>query len=339
MLKPTFKSWQRKQPPTKILAIRYQALGDVVITLPYLNDLHSHYHDASFYFLTLEENASIPQSISFIKKTFVVRGGRNTKFQLAFTLLLLPTLWREQFDIVIDLQNHQMSRLLIKLLRPIAWTKFDRFSPQAAGERVRQTINNLGLGEINLNAQFTPVPENSIDELLTSAGMRSGNKLIIINPAGAFETRNWSLQNYVKLIQLLSNKYNSAQFLVLGFSHRIGKSLSYIQEHTVATVIDLTNKTTAAQAFAIVNRASILITEDSGLMHMAWVQNVPTLALFGSTRSDWSAPLGDRSVCLNSSDLPCGNCMLEKCIHHDNRCLTRYSPELVFDCAVKLLER
>jgi len=75
------------------------------------------------------------------------------------------------------------------------------------------------------------------------------------------------------------------------------------------------------------------------LMHMAWVSGIPTLAIFGSSRSDWSTPLGKHTKLLSSSDLECGNCLREVCIFGDNRCLTRYSPAFIFEKAQELLQK
>ena len=90
-------------------------------------------------------------------------------------------------------------------------------------------------------------------------------------------------------------------------------------------------------AYAIMKKIKLVLSEDSGLMHFAWVSGTPTLALFGSTRSDWSRPLGKYSMLLDSSDLPCGNCLLVHCRYGDVHCLTRYTPEFVFKKALSLL--
>ena len=100
--------------------------------------------------------------------------------------------------------------------------------------------------------------------------------------------------------------------------------------------IDLTGQADQLQAFAIVGRARLVLSEDSGLMHMAWVQGTPTLALFSSSRKDWSSPQGPWSDCLDSSDLPCGPCGLEVCKFGDNRCLTRYPAAQVLERAERL---
>jgi heptosyltransferase-2 len=118
-------------------------------------------------------------------------------------------------------------------------------------------------------------------------------------------------------------------------SHKAGLFRSHLKER----FIDLTGKTTPFEAFSLVGKAKLMLTEDSGLMHMAWVQGVPTIALFGSSPDYWSAPLGEWSQCLSSSDLPCGNCFSETCQFGDVHCLTRYTPEFVVEAACSLLSK
>jgi ADP-heptose:LPS heptosyltransferase len=105
------------------------------------------------------------------------------------------------------------------------------------------------------------------------------------------------------------------------------------------SLLNLAGRTTAPEAMGIVQRAALVLTEDCGLMHMAWTSGVPTLALFGSSRHDWSAPLGPHSRCLHSGDLPCGSCMAAECRFGDVHCLTRYTPERVVAEAELLLAR
>jgi heptosyltransferase-2 len=69
------------------------------------------------------------------------------------------------------------------------------------------------------------------------------------------------------------------------------------------------------------------------------VSGVPTLALFGSSRHVWSAPLGDHTMCLHSGDLECGSCMEPTCRYGDVHCLTRYSAEHLVERAAALLAR
>jgi len=117
----------------------------------------------------------------------------------------------------------------------------------------------------------------------------------------------------------------------------IATKADYLKNIFNDKLINLVNKTNAAEAFAIVQKAKFVLSEDSGLMHFAWVSGIPTLALFGSTKSDWSTPLGNHTKLLSSSNLSCGNCLLENCKFGDTHCLTRYTPEFVFESAMNLL--
>src|SRR5690349_304332 len=120
------KNWTKKKLPKRILAIRMQAMGDVVITLPYLQDLRNKSPaDVQIDLLTRNETNPIPKNLVLFNKIFSVGGGRNTKAILFFTTLLLPKLFLRRYDIVIDLQNNIFSRLVRKTLRPAAWVEFD----------------------------------------------------------------------------------------------------------------------------------------------------------------------------------------------------------------------
>jgi ADP-heptose:LPS heptosyltransferase len=330
--------WKEPYPPKKILIIRYQATGDLVITLPYVNSFKQHYPHVELHLLTREEVSSIPLSLNLFSKIMMLGGGRNTKLQVVLTLLKLPALLFQNYDIVMDLQNHTISRMVRKILRPKAWCAFDRYSALSAGERTQNTINEIGLLPVSLNTHFTQTIDDSrLSEKMKKAGW-TGHHFVILNPAGAFITRNWPIENYARLAQLWMSSDTNIQFVITGLPSKVGLQLSYLKKILGERLVDLTN-TNAAEAFALVRKADVLITEDSGLMHMAWVQRIPTLALFGSSRSDWSKPLGDWSVCLHSSDLPCGNCLLESCTFGDVHCLTRYSPEFVLEQSKKLISK
>jgi ADP-heptose:LPS heptosyltransferase len=128
------------------------------------------------------------------------------------------------------------------------------------------------------------------------------------------------------------------KFLVLGTSF-IASKAAFLKNYLGDKLINLVEQTTSLEAFAILQHAKLMISEDSGLMHMAWLSGIPTLAIFGSTRSDWSAPIGEHTLLLDSSDLPCGNCMQEVCKFGDVHCLTRFTPEQIFAHALKLVEK
>src|SRR5262249_34959690 len=144
-------------------------------------------------------------------------------------------------------------------------------------------------------------------DVLREARWDASLELVILSPAGAFSSRNWPIERYARFAELW-RKQRPAQFAILGLASLRHKAVD-LQARLGEQLLTLVGRTTPSQALAIVQRASLVLTEDCGLMHMAWASGVPTLALFGSSRHDWSAPLGDHTLCLHSSDLKCGACM------------------------------
>ncbi|PWT71817.1 MAG: hypothetical protein C5B59_17125 [Bacteroidetes bacterium] len=331
------KSWAKTSPPARILAIRLQAMGDLVITLPYLQQLRNTLPPNSrLDLLTREEVDTIPKNLLLFNHVYSIAGGRDLKKQLFFTFLMLPRLWEHRYDVVLDLQNNIISKIVRRAIRPKAWSEFDRFSPVAAGECTRLTIEAAGMDNSYADHRFRlSKPSGEID-LLKENGWDSSNELVVLNPAGAFPSRNWPIENYLLFANLWKEYYPNTQFLMLG-TNLISSKAAYLKNELGPYLIDLTDKTTPIQAFAIVQYAKLVLSEDSGLMHMSWVSGIPTVTIFGSTWGARARPLGEHTCFLDSSDLPCGNCRQEICKYGDTHCLTRYTPQFIFEKALSLV--
>jgi heptosyltransferase II len=326
------KPWGEKELPRKILAIRLQALGDTIITLPYLNDLKKKHPGLTLHFLTRKEVSAIPQSINIFEKVITLGGARNARLQFVLLLFKLPALWLERYDVIIDLQNNRISRFARMFLFPKSYAEFDKSSPISAGERTRLTIEASGLGRSEILTSF-PLKHG----ILSSFSVDENDINIILNPAGYCVSRNWPLENYIEFSRLWKEKVNRRSKFILLLMPSHAEKAGQLKSGIGDECIDLTGRASQVEAFQIISQCSLMITEDSGLMHMSWVQGVPTVALFSSSRKDWSAPQGPNSICLDSSDLECGPCQLEQCKFGNNACLTRYSPSYLVDICIKLL--
>lgn len=332
------KPWIKKTPPRRILAIRLQAMGDVVITLPYLQHLRNSLpSEGRLDFLTREEMEDIPKNLDLFDHIYSIGGAREFRKQLLSTFLLLPQLFMRRYDVVIDLQNNILSRIVRKILLPTAWSAFDRFSPRPAGERNRLTIEAIGLGNNRMDTRLRLRQSFRATTSLKNKGLKETDKLVVLNPAGAFATRNWEMHKYVLFARQWLRRWPETEFVVLGTSF-VAEKAAFLENELGDRLINLVGRTTPSEVFSLLQHVTLVLSEDSGLMHMAWVSGTPVVALFGSTRSDWSRPLGPHSVVLDSSDLPCGDCMQAICRRGDVFCLSRLSPEEVFTRAVSLLE-
>src|SRR6476659_5934591 len=165
------KPWTKKFLPRRILAIRLQAMGDVVITLPYLQDLRNSLPaSVQIDLLTRDETDPIPRNLILFNKIYTIRGKRNFKKHFIYTIFLLPTLLLRRYDIVIDLQNNKLSQLVRKTLKPSAWVEFDKDSPLPAGERNERTIEAVGIGTNNLAKKLYLKSDLGAKEILIRNG-------------------------------------------------------------------------------------------------------------------------------------------------------------------------
>ena len=326
--------WNAAQAPARILVMRLQALGDVVATLPAVRGLRALLLAAEIDFLTRRETADLPLNLELFDRVHVVEGGRNASLQRLHALWLAPRIARRRYEVVVDLQNNARQpgdpparpRRGLERIRPLCTACARRARKARARTRAR----------LPDNARSPARAESAAGGVTLLPAAFRQRELVVLNPAGAWPTRNWPLDNYVRFARHWRERHANAGFVVLGDA-RIAEQARALAAALGGDLVDLVARTTVTQAFEILSVCRLVLSEDSGLMHLAWIGGTPTLALFGSTRSDWSRPLGPHSVLLDSSDLPCGQCMSPSCRYGDVRCLTRYTPEEVAARAEALL--
>ena len=332
------KIWNKKRLPKSVLAIRLQAMGDTVITLPYLNDLRAQLpQEVRLDLLTRREVDAIPRALHLFNRVYSIGGKRSFKRQVVYMIFLLPVLFCRRYDVVIDLQNNFISRMVRILLFPAAWSSFDKYSASAAGERTRATIEACGLGKIYFNPAYRFKKAALIEPLLRRNGWDGKSVLVLLNPAGAFVTRNWPIDFYSQFAHLWLADHPGSQFVITGLGN-LGQKAADLKVALGTKLIDLVDKCTVLEAFMVVQKSSLMLSEDSGLMHMSWVSDRPTVLLLGSTRSDWVMPQNKNSLVLTSDDLACGNCMQAVCPLGTLHCLHRYTPEFVFNKVAAFIE-
>ncbi len=329
--------------PKNILIIRLHSVGDVAITLPYCQALKNLFPSSNIDFLVSKDISVLPASLDIFTNVFFLNlvplKTKNVfiKIRKLYRVLKLSSILKKRhYDVVLDLQNNKVSRIFRKSINPEYLGEFDRYSPLSASARTLNTFIKTGFNiEPSYKLKVNNLLLSKAKDMLLQNGWNKSKKIFLLNPAGLWKTRNWMIENYVRLAKLISYS-SSACFLLLG-DQRIKEKAEYISSYLKKDVINLVNKTTLAEAFGILQFVSAAVSEDSGLMHMAWVSGIPTIALLGSSRADWTSPAGSHTISLNSSDLECGNCMSPGCKYNDVHCLTRYSPEFVFEKLNKLL--
>ena len=100
--------------------------------------------------------------------------------------------------------------------------------------------------------------------------------------------------------------------------------------------LNLCGDTALPNLTAMLARARLLVSNDSGAMHVAAALAIPQVAIFGSTNPDWTAPLNPKAAILYRGE-PCSPCYGRTCHLGHTRCLTEISPEEVLAAARPLL--
>lgn len=333
------RPWNSQRPPSRILAMRFHAIGDVAVTCSALSSLRTSYPNAIIDLLTSEVPAELAESIHLFDTVIRLQLPGSRPARLAMALRAGLRSINRGYDVVLDLQRNWISRVVRNVIRPTAWAEFDRFSRSSALQRTRKTISEAGLeaGETTYALSFRGNALEHGRAILARHGWRDHEPLVCLNPAGIWSSRQWPTENYVRLAKEWPLT-PTVRFVMLG-KERMAARSSEISEALGDRIIDLVGKTSLAGAFSIVQMLDAMVSEDSGLMHMAWVSGIPTIALFGSSRNDWSAPEGPHTTCFHSGDLACGACMDPVCRFGDTHCLTRWTPQQVLQEALRLMEK
>lgn len=175
------------------------------------------------------------------------------------------------------------------------------------------------------------VPEADIKETLTELGLQRGAYSVLAPGSEYGPAKRWPAAHYAALANQLAGPV-----LLLGS----GKETDLCAEIAEKAVncLNFAGKTTLAQAIRAQAASKLIVTNDSGLMHIAAALGVPQVAIFGSSSPLHTPPLSDNAVVLwlkNDSayqpPLDCAPCFERECPLGHTRCLNDVTPDRVMD--------
>lgn len=322
---------------------RLSAMGDVALLTGVLSYWNSIYH-TKFVVITRAEWAELFENHPAVAGIEGLSKENLERKQYAETCRRLAEKYAD-FPLL-DLHASTRSRLLahqwktsvyrynkMPLLRRLfLWTKGKIGKERLLEKNVCQRYASLLCGESIPRSRLKPVIFLDEDEIndakkrLAELFPNSEKQIIAIHPFATHAAKTLPLHRWQKLTAELSETYN---ILFVGKGelpeNMYGKSL--------------VNKTTLRGLCGILSQCALLITGDSGPMHLANATDTPLLALFGPTTKEWGFfPVG-QNVHILQKEMPCRPCSLHgsrKCPQKEN-CLEKIQTEEILAAAKKIL--
>jgi heptosyltransferase-2 len=159
-------------------------------------------------------------------------------------------------------------------------------------------------------------------------GEQTGRPVLVICPGAEFgDAKQWPAEHYAAVSQQQIDA--GWQVWILGSAKDSDIATTIRGQLTAAGLEhchDLTGRTSLAQAIDLMSLAAAVISNDSGLMHVAAALARPIVALYGSTSADFTPPLAD-NVQLLAVDIDCRPCFERTCPLKHKRCLVDLSPQ------------
>lgn len=161
--------------------------------------------------------------------------------------------------------------------------------------------------------------------------------LVVLIPGTTWITKLWPATSWLALGEkLVSNGYRVA---LIGGKSEVPTNKSLAQDirqnHSEASVTDLTGKTSLADLLALFSRSQLVIGGDTGPLHIAAAMNGPLIVgVYGSTPIGRNGPFGAHCATISTA-LECQPCFSDTCKITTLACLTELSPDAVFDTALK----
>ncbi|OPL15693.1 MAG: hypothetical protein AVO38_09960 [delta proteobacterium ML8_D] len=197
-----------------------------------------------------------------------------------------------------------------------------------------------GSGDKKRNELFLKVPaqgESGAKRILDQIGLDQRSFLIGFNPGAAYgPAKCWPVKRFAYLGQALVKRFKDCHILVFGTD----------REKSVAEDIcgpigkmghNLAGKTSLAEAIGLISNLDLLVTNDSGLMHVGAALGVPLVAIFGSTNPVTTGPWSDNNIIIRH-ELPCSPCLKRSC-PTDFSCMLSIEVEEVLQACLQQLNR
>ncbi len=323
--------------PRRILFLRIDRIGDMVLTLPALRALKRRFSRAELTVLASPSNQTLIRREPGVDRVQVLQSGNA---RLAHLVTLLPKLRRARFDLVIDpMPEGDPLTLLLALgcgaARRIGFAGrlrsrlYDAVLPAPpAGRHFRDLTCDL-VRALGARADpgaarpvLAPADVEQAGKWFADHGLANA-EVIGIHPGGHYPSQRWPLEHHAALIGLLHEK-RLGRVLLLGGESEAPLIAEICRRSRIAPPVFVSRD--LGGTAAVLARCRLFLGNNSGPLHLAAALGVPTVSFRGPTRAGRWTPLGSGHRVLERAGLDCLGCERGLCPRGSHECLAGISP-------------
>lgn len=332
----------RRNPTSleKILIIRPGGIGDAVLLIPSIIAIKKKYPSVSIDILAEKRNFEVFSLCREVNRVFLY--DRPIEFLYAI---------RGRYDIVIDTEQwHRLSAVIARLTRApvsIGYATNERKKlfthpiPYSHEDYEVDSFLNLvsplvGKVFFDQNKPFLSVPSEVTGRGSSLLQTLLGHKVVAVFPGGSIPERRWGVERFHETAKMLTGK--GYGIVILGGKREIreGDEIS----RGLDNVMNLCGRLSLIETAAILKEVSMLITGDSGLMHIAYGLGTRVVALFGPGIEKKWAPRGKGNIVINKkvNCSPCTSFGYTSRCKKNSECMNQITVKEVFEKTTDLLE-
>jgi heptosyltransferase I len=298
--------------PEKVCLLRLSAIGDTCHVVPLLRTLQDAWPRTRFTWVIGKLEAKLMSLIPDVELITVDKAAGLS----AFTRLRTEMQRRGAFDLLLHLQLSLRASMTSALIPAAIKLGFDKprarelqwlFTNRRIAARAREHVLDSFMGF----AEALGVPRTAPrwDIPLTPAAVAYAEQLIpdsqptlVISACSSHAARNWMAERYAAVAEH-AVRTHGMRVILCGGPAAIERDMAFaIARHTQVPLINQVGKDTLPQLLALLARATVLLTPDSGPAHMAMMVKTPVIGLYAATNSARSGPYLSRRWCVDEYD-------------------------------------
>lgn len=304
-------------PYRRILIIKPGAVGDLLQMTPVFRALKRAFPDAT---LTMvvghDSSARLFQHHPHLDEV-IIFDRKTTHRTMESLITLMRDLRARKFDLVLNFQRSNLRTWLLVLAtlpgRVLVYHKARNRTVHAVVNYL-ETLDPLGIELTDTSLDFHPGndEEQYAQDLFKRHGMDSG-PVIALNPGATHTVNRWPAERFAELADHVQSELH-ARALIVGGPDDV-ELAGLIVDRTRTKPLSIAGTTSLPQLGAVLKRSAIVVSGDTGPMHLATAVGTPVVALFGAADPARTGPVGPGHVVIQASDVPCVPCCSRQCDH------------------------